>query len=90
MRSVTERLDIEGGWTGNEQEAEFTNATLQSTGMDPDMEFSIAVHVECPAGVVTEGELFSYLHGLFGQVVQVFPSLHVEIKLGPAGAGEDD
>lgn len=66
------------------------NATLQSTGMDPDMEFSIAVHVEVPAGVVTEGELFEFLHDLFGEVVRQFPLLHVEIKLGPAGSGEED
>lgn len=87
---VSERLEIESGWTGDEQETSFTNATLQSTGMDPDMEFSVAVHVECPAGVVTEGELFEYLHGLFSEVVHQFPRLHVEIKLGPAGAGEDE
>jgi hypothetical protein len=80
----SERLDIEDGWTGNEQQASFANATLQSTGNDPNMEFSVAVHVEIPASIKSQDQLFGYLHGLFGQVVQVFPSLHVEIKLGPA------
>ena len=66
------------------------NATLQSTDNDPNLDFSISVHVEVPAHITTEEVLFDYLHGLFSQVVQVFPALHVNIKLGPFGRGEDD
>ena len=70
----SERLDIEDGWSGNQQEAEFMNATLQSTATDPDMEFSVAVHVEIPARIDSEAKLFGYLYGVFDQVTQKFPA----------------
>lgn len=85
----SERLRIHGGICGDAQEGSFMNATLQSTGNEPNLEFSIAVHVEVPAEIVTEELLMDYLGGLFGQVVHAHRELHIEIQLGPEERGDD-
>ena len=72
-----DRLRITLGITGNEQEGSFGNATLQDTGNDPRLEFSIAVHVEVPAEIKDEEALAEYLGGIFQHVVALHPMLHV-------------
>ena len=86
----SERLKITLGVCGDAQEGSFTNATLQRTANDNDLEFSIAVHIEVPAKVNTQDELADYLGGIFGGVVHGWPQLHVEIQLGPCGDGEGE
>lgn len=87
--SNSERLKIFGGIDGDAQESDFMNATLQSTANDPNLEFSIAVHVEIPAAIETQEQLMNFLGGIFGDVVYQHDGLHVEIQLGPAGDGSD-
>lgn len=84
------RLQITLGIPGADQEGGFMNATLQSTGNKPELDFSIAIHVEVPSHVVTEEELADYLGGMFQQVVHEHPELHVEMQIGPYGDGEED
>ena len=84
-----ERLEITLGIPGNDQEGSFMNATLQDTGNDPNLEFSIAVHVEIPAEIKDEESLAEYLGGIFQHVVALHPMLHVEMQIGPAGDGDD-
>jgi hypothetical protein len=86
----SERLHITGGIPGDAQEGSFMNATLQSTANDPNLEFSVAVHVEIPLQITSEERLMEYLGGIFGDVVHQHPELHVEIQLGPEGDGEED
>lgn len=83
----SERLRIFSGITGDAQEGGFMNATLQGTMNEPNLEFSVATHVEVPAQIVTEERLMEYLGGIFGAVVHQHPELHIEIQLGPAGDG---
>jgi hypothetical protein len=85
----SERLKIFGGITGDAQEGSFMNATLQSTGNDPNLEFSVAVHVEIPAAIETQEQLMNFLGGIFGEVIYQQDGLHVEIQLGPAEDGRD-
>jgi hypothetical protein len=77
------RLTITLGITGSAQEGSFTNATLQHPENEPNLAFSIAVHVDVPADVTDEDALAEYLDGIFGDVVHEHPELHVEIQLGP-------
>lgn len=86
----TERLKMFLGIPGNDQESSFTNATLQSTANDPNLEFSIAVHVEIPALVRSEESLAGWLNLIFEDFVYQHPEVHVEIQIGPEGSGEED
>lgn len=87
----SERLHIVMGISGDAQESGFMNATLQGTGNDPNLEFSVAVHVEIPSVIVTEDVLAAYLGAKFGDLLDrpEGQGLHVEIQLGPAGDGEE-
>lgn len=86
----SERLKITMGICGDAQEGSFMNATLQSTQNAPNLEFSVACHVEIPAHIKTEDALAHYLGGIFGDVIDRHPGLHFEIQLGPADRGEED
>lgn len=83
------RLQITLGVPGDAQESSFMNATLQSTENEPNLEFSIAVHVEVPAAIKDEEALADYLGSIFGQIRHDHPELHVEIQLGPEGRGDE-
>jgi hypothetical protein len=84
----SERLTITLGVPGDAQQSDFMNATLQTTGNDPNLEFSVAVHVEIPSHIVKEDQLAEYLGAIFAQVTNLQPALHVDIQLGPEGDGE--
>lgn len=84
------RLQITLGVPGNDQEGSFMNATLQSTENEPNLEFSVAVHVEVPGEIQDEEALAEYLGGIFGQIRHDHPELHIEIQLGPEGDGEEE
>lgn len=85
----SERLNITLGICGNDQEGSFGNATLQGTGNDPALEFSVAVHVEVPADITNQEDLADYLGRMFGDIVHRWPVLHVEVQLGLDGDGEE-
>lgn len=83
-----DRLQITLGINGRSQEGSFANATLQGTGNDPELDFSIAIHVEVPSHITTEEALAEYLGGIFSQIVYDHPALHVEMQIGPFDGGE--
>jgi len=77
----SEKLKITLGVPGDAQESSFMNATLQWTANDPELAFSIAVHLEVPADVVNEDRLATYLGNIFGDIVHTHPEVHVEIQI---------
>ena len=79
----SERLKITLGLTADDQESNFMNATLQYTANDPELAFSIAVHIEVPVDVVDEDRLATYLGDIFDDIVHKHPEVHVEIQVGP-------
>lgn len=79
-----ERLKITLGISGADQESSFMNATLQDTANDPNLDFSIATHVEVPADITTEDDLAQYLGGIFGDIIDKHAGVHIEIQLGAA------
>lgn len=85
----SERLKMYLGIPGDEQESDFMNATLQETANDPNLEFSIATHVEIPALIRSERSLAGWLGMIFEDFIHEHPEVHIEIQIGPAGNGEE-
>lgn len=88
-RGNSERLQIHMGICGDEQESSFMNATLQRTGNDPALEFSIATHVEIPALVRSEESLAGWLGLIFDDFVHEHPEVRIEIQLGSTGDSQN-
>lgn len=90
---MSDRLRIEGGIYGGDQESSFMNATLQAVGMthggSPVLDMSIAVHVDVPQEVAhNEEKLHDYLQRLFRPLLDDNKNVSVEIQTGPYGDGE--
>lgn len=91
----TEPVHIECGISGNAQESDFMNATLQSHN---DLEFSIHTLVSVPAHITEEADLSRYLYWVLGTMVDAVPStpfwggpkVEFDVELGPAGDGEEE
>lgn len=79
-------IDVERNIPGDEQESEFTNATLQSG--PPGYEFSIAVHVDVPMiGVYDQETLERFLRKTF-EAVADDPRVSISVQMGLEGSGE--
>lgn len=85
----SEWLRIATGITGDAQQSDFMNGTLQSAGIESALEFTVQTFVGVPASVTTEAELRDYLRSVFGQVEALGLDLAFDIQIGPAGDGSE-
>lgn len=87
----SEWLAIETGVTGNAQESDFMNGTLQGTGSgEDDFEFTVQTHIGIPASVTTEEALAEYLADVLGKVTALNLGIAFDVQVGPHGDGEDE
>lgn len=82
------RVQVETGWTGDDQEGSFMNATLQSVSGGK-FEFSIAMFIDLPPHN-SEEELATTLTSMLSHIAARYPQVSFDVKLGLAGGGDDD
>lgn len=85
-----QQIEIETGWTGNEQESSFMNATLQSTPGWA-LEFSVATHIDLTGMYAdwNETNLRAVLDNVLSRAAKDVPEIRFEVKLGPSGDGQE-
>lgn len=79
---ISDRLQIETGIPGDDQESAFMNGTLQML-TEHNLAFTVQTFVEAPAQVSDEQQLRAYLVELFRRVAAAEPALSFDIQTGP-------